>query len=276
MNNFVTRTLSSIVFAAILIFCIIWDDVTFVVLFSFVIYKGLQEFYKISFGTQYKQQQILCIGVGVTAFLISSSHLFWGLSLSYLFIPLVLLFLVPIYNLFALRIEDFTKLTLLYYGLIYIALPISLFSLLIIRNDGEYSYNGYLLLSLFIILWLSDIGAYCLGTLFGQKPSSAKLAPHISPKKSWWGFWSGIAFAIGTAVALHYLTWLPFTLWQCVALGAIVSVGGVCGDLIESMWKRSYGVKDSGKLIPGHGGILDRFDSSLIALPLALAFISLI
>lgn len=275
MNNFVTRTISSIVFAAILVFCIIWDDVTFVVLFSFVLFKGLKEFYKISFGTQFKQQQVLCIGVGVTAFLAISCHLFFGLALVWVFVPVLLFLLIPIYGLFALSIEDVKETGMLYYGLLYVALPVCLFPFLIIRNDGVYDYNAWVLLSLFILIWVSDIGAYCLGTLFGQKPNSKKLARSISPKKSWWGFWSGIGFAAAAALGLHFLGWLPFELGHCLVIGVLVSIGGVCGDLIESMWKRCYGVKDSGNLIPGHGGILDRFDSSFVALPLALVYISL-
>jgi len=78
---------------------------------------------------------------------------------------------------------------------------------------------------------------------------------------------------VAAAVGLHYLTWLPFGLGHCIALGVIVSVGGVCGDLFESMWKRHFGVKDSGNCIPGHGGMLDRFDSSLVAIPMACVYL---
>ena len=131
------------------------------------------------------------------------------------------------------------------------------------------------MLSLFILIWMSDVGAYCVGTALGQRPDARKLAPSISPKKSWWGFWGGVFFCVAAAVGLHFLTWLPFGLLHCIALGVIVSVAGVCGDLFESMWKRHFGVKDSGNCIPGHGGMLDRFDSSLVAIPLACVYLTL-
>jgi len=131
-----------------------------------------------------------------------------------------------------------------------------------------------MLLSFFILIWVCDVGAYCLGTAFGQKPDSKKLAPKISPKKSWWGFWSAVISGIAAATGLHYLTWLPFSLLHCIAIGLVISVGGVCGDLVESMWKRHFDVKDSGNCIPGHGGMLDRFDSALIAIPLACIYLS--
>ncbi|NLZ19983.1 MAG: phosphatidate cytidylyltransferase [Bacteroidales bacterium] len=169
--------------------------------------------------------------------------------------------------------DGFNDITFLYTGLLYIALPITLSPIVVM--DGEV-FDGWMLLSFFIIIWLSDVGAYCFGTAFGQKPESRKLAPSISPKKSWWGFWSGLVFGIGTAVGLHYLGWLPYGLGHCIALGAIVSAGGVCGDLFESMWKRQFGVKDSGRCIPGHGGMLDRFDSSLVAIPMAYVYLALI
>ena len=169
--------------------------------------------------------------------------------------------------------EGFGDLTYIYAGLLYIALPVSLSPLIVM--DGEV-FDGWLLLSLFILIWVSDVGAYCVGSLFGRRPDARKLAPSISPNKSWWGFWGGLGFCVAAAVGLHYLTWLPYGLVHCIVVGLIIAVGGTCGDLFESMWKRHFGVKDSGRCIPGHGGMLDRFDSSLVAIPMACIYLTLI
>ena len=118
------------------------------------------------------------------------------------------------------------------------------------------------------------VGAYIFGCTFGQK-YGRKLFPEISPKKSWIGFWGGFAVAILVAVGLHYAGLLRLSLMKSVAIGIVINISGVYGDLIESQWKRHYSVKDSGKGIPGHGGYLDRFDSALTALPMGIIFIEM-
>lgn len=151
-------------------------------------------------------------------------------------------------------------------ALVYIALPICL-SPLLVYGSGE--FNGLLMLGITFIIWLSDIGAYAIGTLLGQKSTSRKLAPEISPKKSWWGFAGALIFGIGTAAALKALGVFGFSYVHCLVLGALTSAAGVLGDLVESVFKRHFGLKDSGNVIPGHGGILDRIDSPLVAIPVA-------
>mgnify|MGYP002513203285 CR=1 FL=1 len=106
----------------------------------------------------------------------------------------------------------------------------------------------------------------------GQKYGK-KLFPSISPKKSWIGFWGGLFTAVGIAVGLKYYGLLPFDLVHCIAMAILLNVTGVYGDLIESQWKRHYEVKDSGTIIPGHGGLLDRFDSALIAIPIGIIYL---
>lgn len=277
MNNFVKRTLTGIVFLAVMVFGIIWDRGLFFALFAIIMYRAMTEFYTISLGPSMKLQKALGILAGLAAFTgvwatecfakatPTMISIFFGISL-------LALLLIPVFCIFKASHEDHGNLAYIYAGMLYIALPIALSPKLVM--DGEV-YDGWMFLSLFILIWVSDIGAYCLGTAFGQKPDSRKLAPSISPKKSWWGFWSAVAFGVGAAIGLHYLTWLPFPLVHCIAVGLIVSVGGVCGDLVESLWKRYFNVKDSGNCIPGHGGMLDRFDSALVAIPLACIYLSI-
>lgn len=271
MNNFWKRTVFGLLFLVVTVFCIIWDRTLFGALFLFVLYFCLKEFYRITLQDRYMLQQKIAILTAAAAFVLTACHYFYGLGLHYLCLCIFPLLLIPVTSVFYGVRDDFQDLGLIYLGLLYIAAPICLSPILVM--DGEI-YDGWMLLSFFIIQWCSDVGAYCLGTLFGQKSTSAKMAPEISPKKSWWGFWSGLVFAVLGAVVLHFLSWLPFNLVHCIVVGVLISVGGVCGDLFESQWKRRFGVKDSGNIIPGHGGMFDRFDSSFIAIPLAAAYLA--
>ena len=269
MNNFAVRTISSVVFVLVMVFGLIWDRTAFGALFLIIMVAALTEFYGITLGQRYKVQQKLGVITGALAFLIVAAWKFFGLDIHYLALDVIPLLGIAVFSIFNGELDDFNDISYIYAGLLYIALPITLSPMLVMDGDV---FDGWLMLSLFILIWLSDAGAYCIGTAFGQKETSKKLAPKISPKKSWWGFWGGMACCILAAVGLHFLTWLPFSLVHCMAIGAIVSAAGVAGDLFESMWKRHFHVKDSGNCIPGHGGMLDRFDSSLVAIPLAAAY----
>jgi phosphatidate cytidylyltransferase len=141
-------------------------------------------------------------------------------------------------------------------------------------HEGNYDYRIFL--ALFIFLWSNDVGAYCFGMMFGRK-GKHKLFERISPKKSWEGFFGGIIVSLLAALVLSSVWGERYIFNQIhwFALALIVSLSGSFGDLAESMLKRSAGVKDSGKIMPGHGGILDRFDSALFAFPFALTYIYL-
>lgn len=271
MSNLLTRTLVGIVFLAVMVFGIIWDRMLFGCLFLVILYFSLREYYEISLGGRFGIGGKLGTLTGAAALVAVACVRFWGMSQVLLLIPLGLLLLIPVAAVLFGDKENFGDVGVIYGGLLYIALPISLSPLVVM--DGNV-FDGWMLLSLFILVWLSDVGAYCIGSIFGQKPDSAKLAPEISPHKSWWGFWGGIVLSLAGAVVLNRLGWFPFSIWHSLAVGLIVSAGGVCGDLFESLWKRHFHVKDSGNIIPGHGGMLDRFDSSLVAIPMACVYLA--
>ena len=269
MIELIKRILFGILFLAVMIFGLIWDRLIFGCLFLFILYFCLQEYYGVSLKERFRAGQKLGILTGTSTFIVVSCHFFWGLDLLWLLLPLCFLLFIPAVTLMYGDKEHYQDVEVIFSGLLYLALPISLSPLIVM--DGEI-FDGWLLLSLFIIVWISDVGAYCVGTLLGQKPNSAKIAPEISPLKSWWGVWGGLFFSMSAAVVLHLIYWFSFSIYHSLAVGAIVSIGSVYGDLFESLWKRHHMVKDSGKIIPGHGGMLDRFDSSLVAIPLACVY----
>ena len=152
-------------------------------------------------------------------------------------------------------------------GQLCIALPLGIMSMYYTLNDGT-----ALLLAMFVMIWLSDTGAFIVGSLLGRH----KLFPRISPAKSWEGFFGGIIFVIASAFVMKYCFGAYFTSTSLAALcgmGVTTAVFATWGDLVESLIKRTLGVKDSGNILPGHGGILDRIDSLLLVIPATLIYL---
>ena len=145
-------------------------------------------------------------------------------------------------------------------GIIYILIGLVALNALAFLNG---TWSGIPVLCILIMIWGTDVGGYCIGSILGK--NSRKLAPEISPNKTWAGFWGGLACCVAAAVILCLTGLLELPLIVAIVLGVLVHFSGVTGDLIESMWKRRVGIKDSGIIIPGHGGLLDRFDSTLLA-----------
>ncbi len=149
------------------------------------------------------------------------------------------------------------------FGLLYTAVPMSL--MMLVGFVGK-EWEPARVLTIIFIVWINDIFAYLVGCSIGKH----KMCPSISPKKSWEGFFGGLVFAVAFAMAAGYM--MEGNIYAWGGLGAVVALAGVAGDLVESMIKREYGVKDSGNLIPGHGGVLDRFDALLLAMPFAYIY----
>lgn len=271
MSNFWVRTLSGICFLAIMVCGLLFWPAAFAALLLVIMYVSLREFLKLTMGGRYMFQQKLTLFCAALVLLLVEGYCFYGIGLRWLSLGVLALLAIPVSFLIAGSIDDIDLMAFPLAGILYICLPFVLGTLMV-TGDGE--FRGYILLNIFIIIWCSDIGAYCIGTLFGQKPDSRKLAPKISPKKSWWGVWGGMLLAVVAALVLYLVKWMPFGLVHSLVLGALISVVGVCGDLFESVWKRRAGVKDSGNCIPGHGGMLDRFDSSLFAIPAAFVYMA--
>ncbi len=266
------RTFYGALFVAVMVSALMFRLGAFC-LMMVIMAGATEEFLNLTLGKGCMQvQRILAKIAGFVLMAVITLYCLGDIGIRWAALSLVPVLAIPLSCIFIGKIEQMDRLMPIYTALLYIDLPIAL-SPFILFIDGQYSCK--LILSFFILIWLSDTGAYCLGSLFGQKPGARKLAPGISPKKSWWGFWGSIAMGTVTSVVLYFCSMLEFPPAHCIALGVLVPAACVCGDLVESMWKRRYGVKDSGNLIPGHGGYLDRFDSSLVAIPLGAIYLSI-
>lgn len=275
-SNFIKRTITGVLFVAILVGCILWGAFSFGILFVIISALTIFEFGQlINSRTEDANVNkfIIMLGGGylflaVMAFCIDTAG-------STIFIPYVLLLLYLLISELYLKKENpILNWAYSMFSQLYIGLPFALLNVLAFHNDPEYSsisYNPILPLSVFIFLWLNDTGAYCIGSLFGKH----RLFERISPKKSWEGSIGGGIVAIGVSLVLAHF--FPFmSIWEWMGLSLVVVVFGTWGDLTESLLKRQLHVKDSGNILPGHGGMLDRFDSALMAIPAAVVYLYII
>ena len=270
MNNFLKRTLSGLAFGAVMLAALLTDRFVFGAVMLFALIVMMSEFLKMTCGNDYRFSQVLSILAGAVLFALT--YLYKGFCLPGRFVALAFIpvFILMVNSLYVKDKTCFSKFSSIYAALVYIAVPWSLINFAAFNAAGE--FNGSMLLCFFCIIWGSDVGAYIFGMALGQKYGK-KLFPSISPKKSWIGFWGGLLTAVIVAVALHYAGVFTFGLVHCIAIAILLNVTGVYGDLIESQWKRHYEVKDSGTIIPGHGGLLDRFDSALMAIPVGIIYL---
>lgn len=267
MSIFATRVITGTLYGTLLIGCLIGGVYTFSVFFLLITLQGLKEFYRLSNKATVQPQKIMGAILALLTYCMSTLH-FLIPGYDHLFIICILftVFLLFAIELFRAKKNAINNLSHTLLGVFYVGLPMALLPFL--AFDSLDLYNYQIILGMFIVVWLSDTGAYLIGVRFGKH----KLLERISPKKSWEGFFGGVAAAlIGAYILSHYFTILSNKHW--IVLGAIISLTAVLGDLIESMFKRSVGVKDSGTLLPGHGGILDRFDSVLFVIPFVYLYL---
>ena len=271
MNNLMLRTLSGAGFVVVMLAGLLVDKFLFAALVLFIMTVMMLEFYRMTIGEGYRTQQALAIAAAVIMFVLvflNRAYQFPGKFLSLTMVPVIILMVSSLY---AKDRKEFKRLSHIYTGLLYIAAPLSLVNLIAFK-DGE--FNALMLLCFFVIIWCSDIGAFAVGSTLGQKYGK-KLCPDISPKKSWAGFWGGLAFAVLAVLLLRVTGLLVLPVVHGIIMATLMHVAGVYGDLFESQWKRACDVKDSGRIIPGHGGMLDRFDSAIFAVPAGAIYLSL-
>lgn len=274
MKELLIRTLSALVFTLLMVSCILWCKWSFAALFAAVLAVMIYEYLHMTMGKSFLVCQVLAILDGICIFFLS----FWyrsgmsGFQTEYVMIPLLLTFAVSALPLFYKDKKNFRNTACLLYSLLYIALPFSILNFGVFDSSGAFS--GVLVLCMFIMVWASDVGAYAFGMLLGQK-YGPKLCPDVSPHKSWIGFFGGMLLTIVAAFLIRSFGFIETGAVSCLIFAIVVHVAGVFGDLVESMWKRSAGIKDSGNCIPGHGGMMDRFDSASFAVPAGILFLYL-
>lgn len=254
MNEVVKRTLSGIVYIILLVGAILYSVETFLLLFAVFFITAVIEFCKL-YQINKIYGLLLSVGIAISLFFLND-HPYNSAYLCV--IPFSIFLMVDLFQNQSKKEQPLFKKLIHLIG--YVTLPFLIITQLPYLNGN---YSPFLLLSIFIMIWCNDTFAYICGRLLGKH----KLYEKISPKKTIEGFIGGLLFTQLAAFIIYKTSSLQISLiaWLLIALG--ISVLGTVGDLIESKYKRQAGVKDSGNIMPGHGGILDRFDSILFAAP---------
>lgn len=283
MKSVITRTITGIFFIAFVVWAIMYNPISLWALLALITGVSLYEFYKILFKGEFTTLQYLMhisAGIYLTTILWLEATMVMEASDSraVTYAPYLLyVMIVFITELYAKHEEPFTYAAKSLAGHLYIALPIGLLSFIAFGGLSILSiYMPIMLLALLVIIWVYDTGAFVTGMTFGKH----RLFERISPKKSWEGFWGGVAFALlaawGIYAILENYGLNQMELYKWLGFALVVVVSATMGDLTESLLKRTYGVKDSGRILPGHGGMMDRFDSVFMAAPAAYIYLSLV
>lgn len=276
MNNLVLRTLTGVVFIAVLIGGTLYSPLTFTVLFAAVTGLTVWEFStNVNNYAGASVNRVINTTAAVYLFLAFAGFCS-DLTPSKAFIPYVIsIIYLPVSELYLQKSDPLKNWAYAFASQIYIALAFSLLCVLAFRYDPMencVAFEPLYPLAVFIFLWTSDTGAYVSGSLL-HKRFPAKLFERISPNKSWVGSIGGGVLCIVVAVVLWHFFPELLDLPHWIGLGLVVCIFGTWGDLVESLFKRQLGIKDSGHILPGHGGMMDRFDSSLLAIPAAVLYL---
>lgn len=265
-SNLAQRVIAAVAGVALILLAVTLNEWTFFVLFTAISVLTQLEFYRLVGLDDIAPLKFYGTFVGafinVVTFLIEEHYIHF--ENYFLISPLVTaIFFIKLYK--KGERKPFTNIAFTFLGIIYVAIPFALITVIALPSGG-YSYQR--VLGCLFLLWASDTGAYFAGTKFGR----TKLFERVSPKKSWEGSLGGAASALVVALLLgqYYTDLRP---WQWLCIGAIIVVAGTYGDLVESLFKRSIAIKDSGTSIPGHGGFLDRFDGLLLSAPFIATFL---
>lgn len=262
------RAITALFFVIIMVASMLSGSYVFAGFFILLSTYCLVEFYRIVGDGACRPNKLLGLLLGTLGFGLFAGYRLLGFDARYLLLMVpfaAAAFIAPLYQ---KHEKPFSGIAQTLLGVIYVVLPfVAFFSLGFVTG----TYDHRLPLGFMLILWGNDTGAYLTGKFFGKR----RLFERISPNKTWEGLIGGVLLALVTSFVLaNYFTVLPA--WQWAGMALVVSLFGTFGDLVESMLKRSQQVKDSGAVLPGHGGVLDRFDGLLFAAPTALVFLELV
>ena len=279
MKNLMVRTLSGLVLVAVFVGAVLGSQWSFGALLLLILVGGQTEFYKLARETGLSPQRWMGLAVGVLLFALNfivfrqfSRSVTDEAGGAVLYLLLYIGLLLPtlfVCELFRRSATPLANLGATLLGVLYVAVPLSLLLYVpVLAGDGV--WRPETVLCYIFIIWANDVFASLVGMTFGRH----RLCERLSPKKSWEGFFGGLAGAVVTGLAAAYALDANYWVWGGLAL--VASLSGVAGDLVESMFKREAGVKDSGQVIPGHGGVLDRFDALLLSAPYVFLYLLLV
>ena len=279
MKNLMVRTLSGLVLVAVFVGAVLGSQWSFGALLLLILVGGQTEFYKLARETGLSPQRWMGLAVGVLLFALNfivfrqfSRSVTDEAGGAVLYLLLYIGLLLPtlfVCELFRRSATPLANLGATLLGVLYVAVPLSLLLYVpVLAGDGV--WRPETVLCYIFIIWANDVFAYLVGMTFGRH----RLCERLSPKKSWEGFFGGLAGAVATGLAAAYALDANYWVWGGLAL--VASLSGVAGDLVESMFKREAGVKDSGQVIPGHGGVLDRFAALLLSAPYVFLYLLLV
>ena len=277
MKELIIRSLTGLIFISIIIGSILYGRFSVAFLFLLASILGLLEFFKLMEKGGFKPKKSIVTIIGSLIYLIIFSFSIDVTNFKFLFIIFPLLVLIVALEIFRKNDSPVSNIAFSIMGILYVVIPFALLNFFAYGNNDNGiisivspNHPAFLLLGFFTIQWTSDSGAYLAGTTIGK----TKLLERVSPKKTWEGLIGGLIFAIMVGYFISYFIESNPIHW--ISISIIIVVFGTLGDLTESQIKRSVGVKDSGNLLPGHGGILDRFDGVLFSAPFVLAYLHFI
>lgn len=276
MNNLIQRSLTALVIVLVMLACLLLNEFTFALLFFAIMLGMLHEFFTITESTGFTPHRwiisIVSASIFIVSFLVASERL----SPAFFFLMFPILLITFVHELFANKKYPLQNIAFGLVAIMYITIPMSLANYIVFSkhlhhlSSTSQHYDPKLFLILTVIIWVYDSCAYLFGVSFGKR----KLFERISPKKSWEGAIGGLLSVLAVAAGISFYFELTLTHW--LLIGFSIAVASTLGDLTESLVKRQFKVKDSGTIFPGHGGLLDRFDSFLFAIPVYVCFLELL
>lgn len=271
IKDILIRAASGVVMLVVMLTAMLWSTWSFATLLVVITAGVTWEHLRLSEHCGAQPQKVMAMGIALLvvapfALLFDSEHAITeGVSLMFgmMFVVMIAMLMVLFVELFRQRETPIQNVGATILPALQVALPIAMLALLPALGEG---YNAWRVVAFFSIIWANDVFAFLVGITLGRH----RLCERISPKKSWEGFIGGIVAAMGVALLAAHLLGENMTVWA--GLGLVSSLAAVAGDLVESMFKRAAGVKDSGAIMPGHGGWFDRFDAVLMAAPVAVIY----
>jgi len=270
VNNFSTRSLTAVFFVIVMLGSVLLGQTVFSVLLLIITLLSLNEFILIVSGEKIQPAIWPTIIAGGITYSVLAANAMGFLPVEGALAIIPVIFMLFFIELWRNKTNPFTNIAISLLGIIYIAFPFGLVMYFFrpVVMSGPYHYG--IVLGFLVILWLNDTGAYFVGSLIGKH----KLFERISPRKTWEGSAGGALFALLTAWGLS-LIFVQLDLMHWLIFALIIVISGTLGDLVESMLKRSLGLKDSSNILPGHGGLLDRFDAVLLSAPFVFVYLAL-